>query len=258
MELTSLKSITIIATLAAALVGGYLPLWYERQQQGPALINQGYQFAKGIFLGAALMHLLPAAEHQFALLYPNIHYPWIGLIVLVTIFLLHTIEHGSAALLGHFAKVSSRLSVYLLILTLSIHSVIEGAALGVGNQFAQLVVILVAVLAHKSADTFALVINMQRRGFRLPVIHLVMLVFACMTPLGVILGNLMSTEMNAGENNSLMLALINAITAGTFIYIACLEPEDMVDLKEAPQPGFSEIISLSLGIMLMAVVAIWI
>lgn len=257
METAGLKSIAIVTTLFAALVGGYLPLWYKRQQRGQALLTQGYHFAKGIFLGAALMHLLPAAEIQFEKAYPNWDYPLMGLVVLVTIFLLHAIEHYSINVLGRFAKLSTNITIYLLIFTLSIHSIIEGAALGVGGGLAEIMIILIAVLAHKSADAFALVINMQRRGFKTSIVHPVMVIFACMTPFGVLLGSLIN-HLAAANDNNIMLALIDAITAGTFIYIACLEQDDMPELNEASNDSSWNIVSLGVGIVVMAVVAFWI
>ena len=84
-----------------------------------------------------------------------------------------------------------------------------------------------------------------------------MLVFACMTPLGVMLGTLVSYSV-ANNDNSLILALVDAITAGTFIYIACVEQDDIPEISESGRGSSWEIISLGLGITLMAVVAFWI
>ena len=258
MDNFSLKAFGMISTLVVSLIGGYLPLWYERQHRGQVLLTRGYYFAKGIFLGAALMHLMPTAHTHFEHAYPDLDYPMMGFVVLLTIFVLHAIEHYSVAILGRFAKLSSHMTIYLLILTLSMHSIIEGAALGVGTSVAEITIILIALLAHKSADSFALVINMQRHGFKRSTITPVMLVFSCMTPLGVTLGAALTYLVSGAGSNWLLMAYVDAITAGTFIYIACLEQGDMPELHDSPGETTWETLSFGAGILLMSVVAFWI
>ena len=256
-ENTTLKLLAVLVTFIAALVGGYLPIWYGRIQKGQALLTHGYFFAKGIFLGTALLHLLPVAITQFASQYPGTEYPVIGLVAILTIFILHVIERYSTNLLGRMAPYSNNVTIYLLILLLSIHSVIEGTALGIGSSFAEILVIFVAVLAHKSSAVFALVVKMLRHGFERKTIGPVVLIFACMTPLGILLGSMIS-KLLVAYNGHVILSVIDAIAAGTFIYIACLEQDDMPELVEtAAKAPFKEIVSFGLGIGIMAIVAVW-
>lgn len=259
METTVLKAIAIVGSLLASLMGGYLPIWYQQQQRGQVWLTRGYFFAKGIFLGAAILHLLPAANEEFAKVFPDLHYPVMGLVALLTIFLLQAIEHLSATMLGRFNQLSNHITIYILIFTLSIHSIIEGAALGIGVGFAEMTVILTAVLAHKGADAFALVINMQRRGYPYKKVYPLMLVFACMTPLGIVLGSVLHS-FTADMNGSALLATIDAVTAGTFISIANtpVEQEEMTSLAEKKSILPIEMLSIGIGISIMAIVAIWI
>ena len=257
MDNISLKALAIVVTLLAALLGSYIPLWYERHQKEQIILTHGYIFAKGIFLGTALLHLFPSAITQFSEHYPRLEYPVIGLVVVVTIFALHIIERMAAQLLGKMAAFSNNVTIYLLILLLSIHSIFEGAALGIGDSITEIFIILIAVLAHKSSAAFALVVNMQRHGLKASLVQPVIWLFACMTPLGVLMGSVIKHVLTA-SNGQITLSIIDAIAAGTFIYIACLEQEDMPALPDAQKSSpVVNVMSFGLGLGLMAVVAIW-
>ncbi|MCH2149299.1 MAG: ZIP family metal transporter, partial [Phycisphaerales bacterium] len=157
----------------------------------------------------------------------------------------------SAAMLDAGNK--SGIAPYLLLVTLSIHSLIAGVTLGISSA-AGAGVLLVAIIAHKGAAGFALGSTFREAAVpprtRIPAL----LVFVGSTPLGVILGGL-AIEL-LGQGSGAAEAWFKAVAAGTFLYIATL---DIV--REEFFPGGSNrgrrLIWATMGAGLMALVAIW-
>ena len=56
-----IKLLFSLAVLAAALLGGAIPLLGRRSARAGRLLGWGNGFAAGVFLGAGLIHLLPDA-----------------------------------------------------------------------------------------------------------------------------------------------------------------------------------------------------
>ena len=58
-SLLLLKALAALSIFLAAIVGGWLPMMVSSHKRARALIFFGETFARGIFLGAGLIHLLP-------------------------------------------------------------------------------------------------------------------------------------------------------------------------------------------------------
>jgi len=58
----------------------------------------------------------------------------------------------------HHFKAKSNLTPYLLLIALSVHGFFEGIALGIQNSLKDAIILAVAILAHKWAESFTLVI----------------------------------------------------------------------------------------------------
>ncbi len=253
----------IIAIVGAA--GVFAP-WLAARRASKQIIAYGNSFAGGVLLAAGLIHLLADASDGFASTYPDLDYPAAFAIATAAFLLVlglervipRALEGGdkedtpeAAALLN--ASQSKGLTPYLLLLTLSIHSLIAGVTLGISTA-AGAGVLLIAILAHKGAAGFALGSIFEEADVpprtRIPAL----LVFVCSTPLGVILGGLAIEAF--GEGSGAAEAWFKAIAAGTFLYIATL---DIV--REEFFPGGTNrgrrLIWAFLGAGLMALVAIW-
>ena len=247
------------------LIGVFAPWLADRKGDG-RFTAYGNSFAGGVLLAAGLIHLLGDANAGFESLYPDFDYPTAYAIATFAFLLVLGIERvipraletggasedpESAALLG--ASQGSGLAPYLLLLTLSIHSLIAGISLGISSS-AGAGVLLIAILAHKGAAGFALGSTFREAAIpprtRIPAL----MVFVCSTPLGVILGGF-ALEL-LGEGSGTAEAWFKAIAAGTFLYIATL---DIV--REEFFPGGSNrgqrLACAFLGAVVMAVVAIW-
>jgi len=110
----------------------------------------------------------------------------------------------------------------LLFLVLSVHSVIEGMALGVQWSIAGTIDIAVAITAHKWVESFALGVSMVREEMPLRRMVVLALSYALMTPLGGVLGMLLLSSLTDGAGG-VFTAIVTAIAGGTFMYVAVID-----------------------------------
>ena len=261
-------SLILLWAILIAMVGGagvFAP-WLAARKGGGHAIAYGNSFAGGVLLAAGLIHLLGDANEGFATVYPDLDYPAAFALATLAFLLVLGLERvipramqsgganedpESAAMLG--ASKGGGFAPYILLLTLSIHSLIAGLTLGISSA-AGAGVLLVAILAHKGAAGFALGSTFREAAIpprtRIPAL----LVFVGSTPLGVILGGLAIEAFGSGSGAA--EAWFKAVAAGTFLYIATL---DIV--REEFFPGGTNrgrrLTCAFIGAGVMALVAIW-
>jgi zinc transporter ZupT len=138
---------------------------------------------------------------------------------------------------------------------LSVHSLIEGAALGIGFSLMSIVILFIAIVSHKGAESFSLTIEMQKKMMPPKIALNLLLIFACMTPFGILFGSVLNSYLQA---SSVFLAesIFDAVAAGTFFYIALMPHSDVCE-KHADAFSLDNLWYFGLGIALMAFVAIW-
>ena len=121
------------------------------------------------------------------------------------------------------------MSPYLLMIALSVHSIFEGLALGLAKTETAVMNMVIAILAHKGTAALSLGISLIKVfPDDIRQIRWLILIFNIATPLGVIIGMIVS---NAGD---IYCVIFSSIAAGTFIYIACTE----VIVEEFSTPGY--------------------
>ena len=259
----------VLWALLIAMVGGFgvFAPWLAARGAGGRAIAYGNSFAGGVLLAAGLIHLLADASDGFSTTYPGFDYPAAYAIATLTFILILGVERvipqaldaesagadpESAAMLGATRRRS--LAPYLLLLTLSIHSVIAGVTLGISSA-AGAGVLLIAILAHKGAAGFALGSTFREAAIPPRACVPALLVFVGSTPAGVVLGGAALDLL--GEGSGAAEAWFKAIAAGTFIYIATL---DIV--REEFFPGGTNrgrrLAWAFAGAGVMALVAIWV
>lgn len=281
MILITFKLIAVVSIFLLTLCAGLIPLRFAIKRN--QLFHLGDAFASGIFLSAALIHLLPDAEVVFHKIYGSDSYPLAELYCIITFVFLLVIEHG-AAIYSKYRKSnhshnhdaqyspadSNNLALQqdmteqcgcgkniftpiLLLLVLSIHSFVEGAAIGISPDFASALIIFIAVIVHKGSESLALASNLYRYALQLKHIGRLIILFSFMTPLGILLASLVNDTISG--NTGLMLeAIFNAIAAGTFLYLGTVH----IMKCEKSFENFNEIFALILGVILMSTVALWI
>lgn len=250
IHLTSFKFLSAIAILGMTLAAGWMPFRKKAQDLRAFHFATGEALACGVFLGAGLIHMLGDAATDFAA--QGYHYPFAFLLAGCMFIFLLWLEHIGRELDGHGQSSSPRFAL-LALLMLSIHSLLEGAALGLATTLATGGVFLLAILAHKWAASFALSIQMNKTTLKLSQGIPLFGLFALMSPLGILLGSWVASLVHT---NSLLVPIFTSLAAGTFLYIGTLHGlkrsvliEQCCNLRE-----FSFMI---FGFSLMALVAIW-
>ncbi len=235
---------------------GLLPILLHRKSSKNHLLTYGESFARGIFLGAGFIHLLPDAINHFQRVMGNVDYPIIPTLCALAILFLYFIEQGIASLFDKNVSHQKTWKAYLLLIILSIHSILAGVALGVDTTLASFIIIFVAIIAHKGSAAFALSISMNVNEIKTRRIINLIFVFSLMTPIGILFGSYVHHILQ--NNNAILISSIfNALAAGTFIYIALF---DRVDKNKCPSHRIHELVKafyFILGTSIMAVVAIW-
>ena len=245
------KLVAAVTIFFAAFAVGLLPAAFSEKH--PKTVFMTEAIASGIFLGAALFHMLPDAEQVFRAI-GLIRYPYAILICVIAFFFLAAIEQSSK-MLGQ--KTVSAMRTLFLITILSIHSIIAGAALGINVTMTNAVVIFIAIIAHKSCASFALVVSLKKNFNNHRTILLLLLFFSLMTPLGILLASSVMSSLQT-HSAQLLEAVLNAITAGTFLYIGTLDTYGRQMQPERLINRASEFSGLVAGMIMMGVIAFWV
>jgi zinc transporter 1/2/3 len=268
-----LKIAAVVLVFAAGVAGGLAPWRVAGLRRSEDYLGWGNAFAGGVLLAAGLIHLLGDSAGGFAAIWPDMDYPWAFTIAAVAFLVILGIERvapktarvavGSKQLSEDpeanalsAAALQAKSYPYLLLLTLSIHSVIAGMALGAQSSVAGFLIIVIAILAHKSAAGFALGVSLHRIGIPVNRARSLIFGFAVMTPIGIVIGAVISALLDA-TGEQIFEALFDAIAAGTFLYIASL---DIIREEFLPprRDRWTRWVWAAFGLTLMAVVAIWV
>ncbi len=249
-DLSLLKILAAIAILIVAAIAGWLPFHRRFSSLKGLDFPRGEALASGVFLGAALIHMLSDSANQFQQL--NIHYPLAFFLAGLSFLILLLLEHFGSEISHHGKKNSASIAIISFVM-LSIHSLFAGAALGLSHYLGTVILILIAILAHKWAAGFALAIQLNKSTLSQTKRILYFTIFALMTPLGIVLGQGLASTTGAYP---FIEPVLLAIASGTFLYIGTLHGlkrsvmvERCCNLKD-----FSFVI---IGFLLMALVAIW-
>lgn len=228
----------------AALAGGWfilaLKLTHTRLQMAVSSVA-------GLMLGIALLHFIPHALEQSRS--PGQTMQWVLAGFLLMFFLQrvfhyhhhHSVEDGaechkatceqsghSISAPGSSINHASNLSWIGTTIGLSLHSVVDGVALatavcvGISGYtiFTSLGVAL-AVILHKPFGAMAISTLMTAEGCSRSLRHLVILLFALVTPLGALVFFFGLGSFSGGSD--LLLSHALALCAGTFLCIACAD-----------------------------------
>lgn len=231
-----------------AVAAGYLPFRKK-------LANREFEFpigeavACGVFLGAGLIHMLGDASAGF--IAAGYQYPFAFLIAGLSFLALLLLEHVGGEMQAHHSN--SKNMALLAVLMLSIHSLLEGAAVGISGEFLTALVLALAIIAHKWAASFSLALQINKSALSFKTGFVLFLIFALMTPLGILLGN--SIIAHTGSN-PLMTPIFSALAAGTFLYIGTLHGLRRAIMIERCC-NMREFCFMLFGFALMAIVAIW-
>lgn len=248
-DLILIKFISILLIFAVAFVAGLYP-FFKKWRRGIADLPIGQALASGVFLGAGLIHMLGDASADFSAL--HVEYPLAFLIAGTTFLAFLALEHLGREYYEHDGAHANSFAIIAFVM-LSIHSLFAGAALGLGEHISVVIVLLLAILAHKWAASFALATQITQSHLGKKMGVLFFLIFTVMTPLGIVFGSIVSSTLN---HHSLIEPIFSSIAAGTFLYLGTLHglSRSFMVEKCCNLKNFSYVI---IGFAIMAIVAIW-
>lgn len=244
MPIQYLEFLFAAALFLIILISGWLP-FHHKKQHAHHHGTFGETIATGIFLGAALMHILPESDHLF--IEQHINYPYSYLLAGMTFLFFLWLEHLGKEL--YHNKFSQHAFIGVAWIMLSAHSFFEGSALGLTNDLSLMVMLFFAIISHKWAEGFAMAVQLNKSPQSEKSHYFLFILYALMTPLGILIGyHYQTPELN------LYSPVCMAISAGTFLYFGtlhglerCVMVERCCDLKH-----FSFVI---IGFLFMAIVA---
>src|SRR3989338_2897781 len=240
--------IGLFLVLIVTLVPGLFPFFKKSDNKSFPIAES---LAAGVFLGAGLIHMLSQASDAFYRF--NWHYP-IAFVLAGAMFLfLLWLEHIGQEL-SQRESCSHYAFAILAVVMLSIHAFLIGAALGLSNSFSVGIMILLAILAHKWAESLALSIQINKSHFRGKTNLTLFFIFACMTPIGILFGVSATTFLH---QYVLLEPIFSALAAGTFLYLGTLHGLEKATLIKRCC-DLKHFYCVILGFSVMAVVAIWI
>lgn len=163
----------------------------------------------------------------------------------------HGISHDLESS-GHHVHVDfqahSPFRSFMLFLSLSLHSVFEGLAIGLQNTDSKVLEICIAILVHKSIIVFSLSVKLVQSAVRPLWVAAYIGVFAMMSPIGIAIGiSVLEAQLAAG---ALIQAVLEGLAAGTFVYITFLEilPHEL----NSPGKQLLKVLFILLGFSIMA------
>ncbi len=248
LSVSYLKLFFALSIFIISLAAGWYPFKKRRLGEHHHDMPIAETLATGVFLGAAFMHLLPESNQLFV--EAGYHYP-LAFIIAGGVFLFFLwFEHVGQELYRHR---DAKHPYFALVawLMLSIHSIMIGTALGFSQHQSLMIMLFLAVIAHKWAESFAIAMQLNKTSLSHKSCYLLFFLFCLMTPLGMLFGSY--SNLNVGSQ-SLIAPVLMAASAGTFLYLGTLHGLDRcVMLKRCCNlRDFSFVI---IGFLLMAGVA---
>lgn len=144
----------------------------------------------------------------------------------------------------------SALRTFILVFSLSLHSVFEGLAVGLVEDDKEVMEICLALVIHKSIIALSLCFRLIQGRIRRAVAACCMLLFSVMSPLGIAIGVGLTEETKSSPAQQIVRSSLEGLAAGTFIYITFMEilPHE---LQGAHRNNMPKVCMLLLGFALV-------
>lgn len=251
MSVIVLQIIFALAIFIVILIAGWYPFKKRCQHDHHMEFPIGETLATGVFLGAGLLHMLPESSSLFRTM--GYDYPFAYIITGAIFLLFLWFEHLGKELYQHHDANHPAFAIVAWAM-LSFHSLMLGAALGFNQSNSVIIMLFLAIITHKWAESFAIAMQLAKSSLSRTQGIAFFISFSLMTPIGIFLGWYFGHGV---ETNSLFYPILIAASAGTFLYLGtlhglerCVMVERCCNLRD-----FSFVI---IGFLLMATVAIYV
>lgn len=117
----------------------------------------------------------------------------------------------------------SALRAFILVFSLSLHSIFEGLAVGLVEEEKQVMEICLALMIHKCIIAVSLCFRLIQGRIRRAVAAGCLLLFSVMSPLGIVIGVGLTEETKSSLKQQIVRCSLEGFAGGTFIYITFME-----------------------------------
>jgi zinc and cadmium transporter len=215
-------SLYLPTLIFVSLIGGFLPLLREFSQKALALF---LSLSAGVLRGSVFFHMLPETGRVLA---DSMGWPILAgfllIFVLERFVFVHACEEHECDI--HQMGIPAFLGI-------SLHSLLDGMALGAGLILPQLgPVVLLAVIIHKMPDSMSISSILLAAGWNRRKVAILALLFSLTTPVGALITFLFFRSL-APEH----VAIAIGISAGTFLAIATADILPQVHRIEQRNPA---------------------
>ncbi|HAT6976785.1 TPA: zinc transporter [Legionella pneumophila] len=251
LSATGLKVIFAVSIFIVILIAGWYPFKKRIKDDKHIDFPIGETLATGVFLGAALLHMLPESNTLFKEMGYN--YPFAFIITGVVFLIFLWFEHLGKELYHHHDAEHPAFAI-LAWAMLSVHSLMLGAALGFTQYNSMVIMLFLAIITHKWAESLAIAIQLNKSSMSTRKSMVFFFFFSLMTPLGIYFGWYFGHGV---ETNSLFDPILIAASAGTFLYLGTLHGLERCVMVERCC-NLSDFSFVIIGFLLMASVAIYV
>lgn len=163
MELTTIKLLFAMLILITTVLAGWYPFKKRLKTKQHHDFPLGEALASGVFLGAGLVHMLGDSTRAFFIM--NYRYPLAFILAGYSFLFFLLLEHIGRELYNNQNQ-NSPLFAITAVIMLSFHSFLEGAALGLSDNISVVILILIAIIAHKWAASFSLAVHINKSSLK--------------------------------------------------------------------------------------------
>jgi zinc and cadmium transporter len=209
------------AVVLISLAGGLLPLLKQLSQKTLALF---LSFSAGVLLGAVFFHMMPEAgrflTHKLGL---AVLAGFLLILVMERFVLVHACEERACDI--HQMGIPAFLGI-------SLHSLLDGVALGAGLMIPELgPAIVLAVIIHKMPDGISISSILLSAGWSRRTVAWLNLLFSLTTPIGALIAYFFLRSLSPSA-----VAAAIGLSAGTFLFIATADILPQVHRLEERNP----------------------
>jgi len=231
-----------VIIILGAIAGAMVVVFTRR----PTRLVTFLAFAAGVMLGAAFFHMLPESFHgggywAFTLVPAG----FVFLLVLERYFLSHTCEEP----LDCTEHMHHGLG-FTAFLGLSIHTLVDGIALGSAVKEGVGLMALIAITSHKVPSSLSLASILKSEGRSSPIILTYAFFYGLMVPAGAVLYFASDAALRFEKLSPWALAF----SAGTFLYIAVSDLLPHINRHGKERQG-RNLVALVAGLVLMLALA---